>query len=181
MLATPRLLDSVADQASLVSALRVLTPIEIMEAVDAPGVMYLEGHTDLSILREWARILNHPALETLTTKLFWQATNFETRFGAKGKKSKEHYDALQLIKKIPGLELIDGDAHADIQDKVTGEGLQRLRWRRYEIESYLVHPDALERYVEKVVGKEAAAPHIADLRKYLDDNFPPAVYSRSAR
>ena len=175
MLATPRLLDSVADQASLVSALRVLTPIEIMEAVDAPGVVYLEGHTDLSILREWARILNHPALETLTTKLFWQATNFETRFGAKGKKSREHYDALQLIKKIPGLELIDGDAHPDIQDKVTGEGLQRLRWRRYEIESYLVHPLALERYVEKVVGKEAAAPHIADLRKYLDDNFPPAA------
>jgi len=175
MLATPRLLDTVADQASLVSALRVLTPIEIMEAVDAPGVVYLEGHTDLSILREWARILNHPALETLTTKLFWQATNFETRFGAKGKKSKEHYDALQLIKKIPGLEIIDGDAHPDIQDKVTGEGLQRLRWRRYKIESYLVHPSALERYVEKVVGKEAAAPHIADLRKYLDDNFPPAA------
>jgi AAA domain, putative AbiEii toxin, Type IV TA system/AAA ATPase domain len=175
MLATPRLLDSVADQASLVAALSVLTPIEIMEAVDAPGVVYLEGHTDLSILREWARILNHPALETLTTKLFWQATNFATRFGAKGKKSKEHYDALQLIKKIPGLELIDGDAHPDIQDKVTGEGLQRLRWRRYEIESYLVHPHALERYVEKVVGKEAAAPHIADLRKYLDDNFPPAA------
>lgn len=175
MLATPRLLDSVADQASLVSALKVLTPIEIMEAVDAPGVMYLEGHTDLSILREWARILNHPALETLTTKLFWQATNFETRFGAKGKKSKEHYDALQLIKKIPGLELIDGDAHPDIQDKVTGEGLQRLRWRRYEIESYLIHPNALERYVEKIVGNEAAAPHIADLRKYLEDNFPPAA------
>ena len=175
MLAKPRLLDSVADQASLVSALKVLTPIEIMEAVDAPGILYLEGHTDLSILREWARILNHPALATLTTKLFWQATNFETHLGAKGKKSKEHYDALQLIKRIPGLELIDGDAHPDIQDKVTGEGLQRLRWRRYEIESYLIHPDVLERYVEKIVGEEAAAPHIADLRRYLEDNLPPAV------
>ncbi|MGH9928723.1 MAG: ATP-dependent nuclease [Pyrinomonadaceae bacterium] len=175
MLATPRLLETVTDRASLVSALGVLTPIEIMEAVEAPGVLYLEGYTDLNILREWARILNHPALETLTTRLFWQATRFETHFGAKGKKSKEHYEALQLIKRIPGVELFDGDAHPDIQDKITGEGLQRLRWRRYEIESYLIHPDALARYVEKIVGPEVAAPHLADLRTYLEDNLPPAV------
>jgi len=180
MLAKPRLLESVADQASLVSALNVLTPIEIMEAVDAPGILYLEGHTDLSILREWARILNHPALETLTTRLFWQAINFETRLGAKGKQSKEHYEALQLIKVIPGLELIDGDAHPDIQDKVTGEGLQRLRWKRYEIESYLLHPDALARYVEKMIAPEPelkalATQSVQALKQYFEDNLPPAV------
>jgi len=176
MLAKPRLLETVTDKTSLISALTVLTSIEIIEAVEAPGVLYFENYTDLNILREWARILDHPARETLTTKLFWKPTVSENaRFGAKGKQAKEHYEALQLIKKIPGVELYDGDAHPNIQDKITGEGLQRLRWRRYEIESYLIHPAALARYVEKIVGAAAASPHIADLLKYLEDNLPPAV------
>jgi predicted ATPase len=176
MLAKPRLLETVTDKTSLISALTVLTSIEIMEAVEAPGVLYLEGYTDLNILREWARILDHPARETLTTKLFWKPTVSENaRFGAKGKQSKEHYEALQLIKKIPGVELHDGDANPNIQDKITGEGLQRLRWQRYEIESYLIHPAALARYVKKMVGVDGAGPHVADLMKYLEDNLPPAV------
>ena len=182
MLARPRLLETVADKASLVSALRVLSPIDIMQAVEAPGILYLEGHTDLNILREWASILKHPAYETLTTKLFWQKTVAQMRDGGPGVKAREHYEALSLVKKdLPGLELLDGDAHPDIPEtEITGKGLQRLRWRRYEIESYLLHPDALARYVEKMVGSEreqgtAAAPHTADLREYFEDNLPPAV------
>ena len=31
-------------------------------------------------------------------------------------------------------------------------GYQRLRWNRYEIESYLVHPAAIARYVEETVA-----------------------------
>lgn len=182
MLAKPRLLETVADQAHLVSALKVLSPIEIMQAIEAPGILYLEGHTDLSILREWARILKHPSYDTLTTKLFWQKTVAQTRDGGPGVKAREHYEALTLVKEdLPGLELLDGDAHPDITEtEITGKGLQRIRWRRYESESYLLHPDALARYVEKMVGGEpeqgaAAAPHIDDLRKYFEDNVPPAV------
>src|ERR1043166_7080737 len=110
MLAKPRLLESVADQAHLVSALKVLSPIEIMQAVDAPGILYLEGHTDLNILREWARILKHPAYETLTTKLLWQKTVAQMRDGGPGVKAKEHYEALTLVRHdLPALELLDGD------------------------------------------------------------------------
>ena len=77
---------------------------------------------------------------------------------------------------LPGLELVDGDAHHDIQGgKITGAGLQRLRWRRYEIESYLVHPEALARFVEATVGVAAAAPHVEDMLAHWHDQFPPAV------
>jgi len=135
-----------------------------------------EDYTDLNILREWARILNHPAYETLTTRLFWKKTVWETRDGAPGISARQHYNALTLVKDLPGLELIDGDAHADITNtEITGKGLQRVRWRRYEVESYLLHPDALARYVEKAVGEEAAGLHVADLRRYFEDNLPPAV------
>jgi hypothetical protein len=53
--------------------------------------------------------------------------------------------------------------------------LQRIRWRRYEIESYLIHPVVLARYIEKKVGDGSADLYLADLEKYFADNFPPAV------
>ena len=77
---------------------------------------------------------------------------------------------------LPGLELLDGDAHPSIPEtNVTGAGLQRLRWRRYEIESYLVHPDALARFVESLVGEDAAKPHVENMLVYWRDEFPPAL------
>ena len=76
---------------------------------------------------------------------------------------------------LPGLELRDGDARPEIPDTaITGAGLQRLRWRRYEIESYLVHPDALARFVEAWVGAESAL-HVDDMRTYMQRELPPAV------
>ncbi len=173
----PRLLETTAERARLMTALRVLSNVDIMLALEAPGVLYTEDYTDLDILREWARTLKHPALEVLTTRLFWRKTVGEPRAGARGISARDHYEALKLVRdELPGLELIDGDAHPEVPPtEITGVGLQRQRWRRYEIESYLVHPDALARYVEHVVGREAAGPHVADLRKYIEDNLPPAV------
>ena len=51
--------------------------------------------------------------------------------------------------------------------------MQRLRWDRYEIESYLFHPAALRRYVEQKVGVASAAAHVADLDKHLQGSMPP--------
>ena len=58
---------------------------------------------------------------------------------------------------------------------LTGAGLQRLRWRRYEIESYLVHPDALARFVESVVGTGSTAAHVEGMLSYWRNAFPPAI------
>jgi hypothetical protein len=71
--------------------------------------------------------------------------------------------------------LIDGDANKQIQSTtITGQGLQRLRWSRYEIESYLLHPEALKRFVEHKVGTDAVQPHIEDLQRHFEDTYPPA-------
>jgi hypothetical protein len=161
----------------------VLTNTDIMLAAEAPGILYLDNYTDLDILREWARILNHPVYKVLTTNLFWKPAVVETRPGAAGVSAKDHYDALKLVRDdLPGLQLIDGDAREEIQSTpITGQGFQRLRWKRYEIESYLVHPDAIARYVEQQVGyveqqvgREAARPYLEDLRKHFEENYPPA-------
>lgn len=177
LLNQPRRLSSVAERTLLSQALGMLTQADIMLAQSAPGILYARGHTDIGILREWARILGHPACDTLTTKLFWKPTVWEMRTGATGIKARDHYEALKLVRDdLPGLVLLDGDDDRRIQGtEITGEGLQRVRWRRYEIESYLVHPAALERFVEREVGP---GPHSAEARKdmlaYLERTFTPA-------
>lgn len=175
MMTEPRPLGE-GERARLIRSLRVLTNTDIMLAAEAPGVLYLDGYTDLDILREWARILNHPLYKVLTTNLFWKPAVAETRPGAAGVLAKDHYDALKLVRDdLPGLQLIDGDAREGIQSTpITGQGFQRLRWKRYEIESYLVHPGAIARYVEQQVGTEAARPHLEDLHKHFEESYPPA-------
>jgi AAA domain, putative AbiEii toxin, Type IV TA system/AAA domain len=179
LLAVPKMLASVAERNALIESLRVLSNDDIMRAMQAPGVLYLEGHTDLEILRAFARVLSHPAEALLTRDLFWKPTVAETQPGRPGIKARDHYDALRLVRDIPALELVDGDSHPGIgSSPITGAGFQRSRWRRYEIESYLIHPEALARFVASTVGEAASAQHIADLRAYLTANLPPAVIER---
>jgi predicted ATPase len=172
----PRLLGTTVDQKRLAQSMRILTQIDILQAWEASGVLYVEDVTDISILREWARVLNHPLHSHLTTSIFWRKTVSESREGAAGIRSKHHHDALRLVRgDLPALELVDGDSRAEIQaTEITGAGFQRLRWQRYEIESYLLHPDAMARYVTKVIGDAAAAAlHVADLRKHFEQKYPP--------
>jgi len=163
------------EKSSLIKSLRVLSNTDIMTAMEAQGILYLEGYTDLEILRAWARALN-PRVSELLTHVFWKPTVWEPRHGADGIKARDHYEALSLVREdLPGLIFIDGDAHPDVQSsEITGHGLQRLRWHRYEIESYLLHPEALKRFVEHKVGSQAARPHIEDLQKHFEDYYPPA-------
>ncbi len=173
----PRCVTDEGERTKLARSLGILTDTDIMLALGSPGVLYLEGHTDLNILREWARILDHPVKDALATRIFWRPTVWETRLGARGITAREHYDALKLVRDdLPGLVILDGDDNPNIQPTpLTGQGLQRVRWRRYEIESYLIHPTALARYVGKKIGDDAVGLYLADLEKYFADNFPPAV------
>lgn len=175
MLQTARPLAEDAERSRLVKSLRILSNTDIMLALDAEGILYVEGRTDLDILRAWARALNHRA-QDLLQKVFWRPTVWEPRSGAEGVKAQDHYEVLKLVREdLPGLVLIDGDAHPNVQSTpITGKGLQRLRWNRYEIESYLVHPESLKRFVLLQVGEDAAGPHLQDLQRHFEENYPPA-------
>lgn len=179
LLDRPRMVADEAERANLANALRVLSNEDIIRALEAPGVLYLEGHTDLDHLRAFARVLDHPAGALLDTRLFWKPTAVEAPGAGAGIKAREHYEALRLVRDIPALQLVDGDAVASVgPTEITGRGFQRSRWRRYEIESYLVHPAALARFVTRMVGEAAAPPHVDALMAYLRDNLPPAIMER---
>ena len=152
-----------------------------MQAMGVRGVLYVEDYTDVNILRAWAAALEHRAAGLLDTELMWKPLVFQAQEGRPGIRARDHFEALQLVREgvargFPGLELHDGDARPPVPDtEITGAGLQRLRWRRYEIESYLVHPDAIARFIEAVVGADSAEAHVEDMLVYWRDEFPPAV------
>lgn len=172
----PRRIADSQERTNLIRSLSVLSNTDIMMAMVVPGILYTEGYPDIAILKEWARILGHPAYRLFSTELYWKPTVWETREGTPGIKARDHYQALSMVKNIPGLVLLDGDDLTSMPEtEITGQGLQRVRWRRYEIESYLVHPDVLKRFIVSQVGAPAAVPHLEEMEKYLSDNFPPAI------
>ena len=178
MLNQPRAIADNAERSRLIDSLRVLSNADVMQALGVRGVLYVEDYTDINILRAWAKTLNHRAANLLTNELMWKPVVFQAQEGRPGIRARDHFEALQLVREdLPGLELLDGDAHQNIPDtEITGTGLQRLRWRRYEIESYLIHPDALANFVQAVVGVDYA-PHVDDMRDYMQRTFPPDVFN----
>jgi len=76
LLNEPKLLSENQEKTNLIRSFSVLSNTDIMLALNAPGIIYTEGRTDLEILREWARTLNHPAFELLTRKTIFQESFF---------------------------------------------------------------------------------------------------------
>ena len=178
-LSSPRLAADSDERSRLISSLRVLSNADVMQALDLRGILYVEDYTDINILRAWAETLQHRALVLLVKELMWKPVAFQIREGQPGRgiTAREHFAALQLVRDdFAGLELRDGDAQPGAGNtQLTGSGLQRLRWRRYEIESYLLHPDALARFVTAQVGAGAARPHVEDMLAWWRREFPPAL------
>ena len=177
MLHEPRMVADNDERSRLISSLRVLSNADVMQALGVRGVLYVEDYTDVNILRAWAAVLEHRAAGLLDTELMWKPLVFQAQEGRPGIRARDHFEALQLVRAdLPGLELRDGDARPPIPDtEITGAGLQRLRWRRYEIESYLVHPDAIARFIEAVVGADSAEAHVEEMLAYWQGAFPPDV------
>ncbi|MCP5522986.1 MAG: AAA family ATPase [Verrucomicrobiales bacterium] len=160
------LLDDV-ERDQVREALRRITAMDLLLAEESNGVLYLEDETDFNLLRAWARVLDHPARSWFERRPFYHAIQ-----GRDAREARGHFFALRAIRsQLPGYLLLDGD-HRGLPDReITAEGLEIGRWRRYESESYLLHPECLRRFVAGRVEplfQEAA-------RRVLEDQLPPAV------
>ncbi|MCY3673671.1 MAG: AAA family ATPase [Paracoccaceae bacterium] len=109
-------------------------------------VLYLEDNTDKDILLGWAKVLNHPA-QYILDRVFCVTT-------ARMKlNSKSHFQALRaVVPNLLGLEIRDSDGKTG--NKQGPKGMKIEFWERYEIENYLIHPDAMIRYISQTYGKD---------------------------
>ena len=171
----PRPVADDVEKGRLLSSLRALSGADLVQAPVVRGILYVEDYTDLDLLSAWARRLGHRAYGLFAAEIMWKPVVFESERGRPGIRSRDHYEALRSVRPdIAGLELRDGDARDSARETgISGAGLQRLRWRRYEIESYLLHPGALARFVENELG--GGAPGLEALREWWRRQLPPAL------
>jgi hypothetical protein len=169
MMGKPRRLSTAAEVQKLRQAVAILQQSDLVQALEAPGILYLEGYTDLNLLREWARILSHPLKDYLTRTPFWRPKQSPVRADAPEVPASDHFNALRLVnEQITGVWLLDPDGKLKIPPSEIPEPhkLNRACWKRYETESYLVHPGSLARYIDQHGGGGADA-----VRQFLSQQF----------
>lgn len=139
----PRTLDSETERDQLREALKRVTTTDLLLAREAGAVLYVESETDQRILTEWARILDHPA------RSFFERPFVHWLGGRSLGEAKAHFFAMRsAFPTLRGLCLLDGDNRDEPDAETTSAGLHVLRWRRYEIENYLLQPEAIKRFVD---------------------------------
>ena len=134
----PRRLTDRSERDSLREAMKRLSTTEILMAEETRAVIYLEDQSDERILSAWADVLNHPAREFLNRPFVHSLR------GNSLKEAKAHFFAFRSVfETVSGLVILDGDAR-ELPDEVgAADGLCITRWRRYEIENYLLVPRAI--------------------------------------
>lgn len=136
----PRVLLNKAERDQVREALKRVTTMDLLLGRQTSAVLYVEGETDEKILTEWARIIDHPA------RYFLEKAVVHWLGGRSLREANDHFFAMQAIfSDLRGICLLDGDNRDG--PETTRLGLTVMRWHRYEIENYLLYPDAIMRFV----------------------------------
>ncbi len=137
-----RRLGSETEQEQLREALKLLTTKELFLAEEIQNVLYVEGESDGKILSEWSKILKeHPSSK------FFRRPYVVPLGGRNVREAKKHFSALKLaVSQIRGFCLLDKDDKEPLDD-IHDNGLWVMSWSRYEIESYLLHFNAIKRFI----------------------------------
>lgn len=168
----PRILSESSERNGLRQAIRTLTTTDLLLARGVGAVLYVEGESDERILREWARVLGHRCQQ------FFEGPYIHHLRGRSLREASSHFFALKAVNPmVRGVCLLDGDNRDEPDDETRKSGLRVLRWRRYEIENYLVVPDVLLRFCEEEEPELFAVHARQRAEEFLRDQLPPAVFN----
>jgi len=167
-----------------------LSTEHVINAKSQKSVLYLEGKSDIDILREWANVLKHPVSRHLE-QVFYV---FTAEIKSKKRNTRKHLSALKsLVPELTAIEILDRNSRAQYRfvDYKSGDldidstrskpdGYTKVIWTRREIENYLIHPKALERYVYKCCGSNGAKRAKQYLKQQLPNNLQQNPFASSA-
>jgi predicted ATPase len=151
--------DNVADRKDMRNALRTYGIEHYYTAKIHPRILYIEGSTDIDILRALAVRLGHKRAEkVLNEKLNIYYTqnvepedNMENQLdragGAFSRNYLAHFKALKaFVPELKGFALFDGD-NSNRSDTIDKD-LATVFWREYEIENYFLTPEAMVDFIK---------------------------------
>ena len=148
--------DNLARKTEISNSLRHFGAEHYVKARERGYVFYVEGGTDVDMLRAFAERLNHPVFTDWDERInsFYVQNNYpgitpeselERVEGGFGITPLRHFSGLNdLLPDLRGLAILDNDGH-NRQDSEKGR-LNIVYWRRYEAENYFITPDVLKRY-----------------------------------
>ncbi len=161
----PRNLIDNTERDGVREALKYLTSMDILLARRGK-ILYVEDNSDFDILRAWATTLDHPLQAWFSDPFYFPIK------GSHPRRAKKHLFSLRAVEQNTlGVLVLDGDNRNMLDREVSADGLHIIRWTRYEIESYLVHPEAMKRFVEKKLGPLFSQAAMTEMENIL----PPEV------
>ena len=148
--------DDLAAKKDIINALKHFGADHYVKARERGYVLYVEGGTDLDMLRVLAERLNHPVTQVWDERVnsFYVQNNYPAQSleselerveGGFGITPKDHFFALrELVPGLQGVAILDNDGQ-NRQPFLQG-GLNLVYWRRYEAENYFITPEVLRRF-----------------------------------
>lgn len=148
--------DNLARKPEIRNSLKHFGADHYIKARERGYVLYVEGGTDVDMLRALAEQLKHPIAELWDERIntFYVQNNYpdvslaselERVEGGFGVTPRVHFNGLNgLLPDLKGLAILDNDGQ---NRNSSEEGRLTLSyWRRYEAENYFVTPEVLKRY-----------------------------------
>jgi predicted ABC-type transport system involved in lysophospholipase L1 biosynthesis ATPase subunit len=148
--------DDLARKQDIRNSLKHFGADHYVKARERGYVLYVEGGTDIDMLRALAVRLVHPVAEVWDERVnsFYVQNNYplqnvdaelERVEGGFGLTPQQHFNGLRnLLPALQGLAILDNDGQ-NRQDR--DEGALKVRyWRRYEVENYFITPEVLRAY-----------------------------------
>ena len=148
--------DDLARKQDIRNSLKHFGAEHYVKARERGYVLYVEGGTDVDMLRALAERLGHPVARRWDERInsFYVQNNYPDRNleaelerveGGFGVTPQQHFNGLRnLLPELRGLGILDNDGR-DKQSVLDGP-LKIVYWKRYEAENYFITPDLLRRY-----------------------------------
>lgn len=148
--------DDLAAKSEIKNSLKHFGAAHYVKARERGYVLYVEGGTDVVILRSFAERLEHPVAGIWDERVnsFYVQNNYpestadselERVEGGFGVTPRDHFNGLRkLLPGLKGLAILDNDGRG--RESRTEGALKVSYWRRYEAENYFITPDLLRRH-----------------------------------
>lgn len=138
-------------KSEVLKALREIRFDDYYQAELTGFVLYLEGATDLALLRAFAELLEHEATVVLERP-------FVHYVGNQPQKARRHFHGLREAKPdLVGFALFD-HLEAGLAEKEFFDALAEYMWPRREIENYLLPAKMLLEYARREGNREVDGP-----------------------
>jgi hypothetical protein len=168
------------DRSQVLKSLRDIGYEDYYQCEQTGWVLYVEGSTDLAILRAFSQTLGHPAKDFLARPFVKYLSNNIPQ------PAREHFYGLREAKKdFVGVAIFDR-----IEKNLGNEtSLQMTMWKKREVENYLCqenvllqyartrHPDDWFGRAENERGERLMAESIAEIGQALETLGKPSMWS----